>query len=314
MTKRFDWSNFLINVIDNNFRCIFMDNKKIAMQIKYLGSIEQMDMNILLTNLLNISNVLEEINKSILPNKKIKINITAVEKGSFIVDIELFHQILNDIKDFFSNSEVQGIGIVSAAFIELLRLKKETKGKKPESIVYKDNEAIINGNVTVNKNTYNIYSKNEKINSSIQNTFEAIADEPNIEAFEVKQIDNKIPNFIINRNEFNIMQASNELLKEKEKTIEENNVELQIFKVVFESGRKWEFIYGGFKISAKIQDELFLRKVTSGEERFGKGDILKANIRITQIFDEEAGVYLNKEFFIMKIIDHIKPPEQVKLF
>ncbi|MFA7676515.1 MAG: hypothetical protein WCY28_03875, partial [Candidatus Shapirobacteria bacterium] len=73
--------------------------------------------------------------------------------------------------------------------------------------------------------------------------------------------------------------------------------------------RKWEFYHSGNRISANILDENFFNKIDTGES-FAKGDQLKADLQITQIFDESIGTYVNESYAVIKVDEHIKRAEQ----
>ena len=84
-------------------------------------------------------------------------------------------------------------------------------------------------------------------------------------------------------------------------------------KVVFQRNRKWEFIYQGNKISAEIVDDEFWNKINVLGLRFGKGDILTVDLEITQIFDYDANVYLNKSYRVLKVLGYRQAPRQIQL-
>ena len=278
-------------------------NKEL-MQIRYLGNIDQMDINVLMTSLLNIANILEEANQSILPDRKLKINISAVEKGSFIINLNLAHKLISNIVDFLTDKDVQSVASVLSILTGVLYLKEKLKGKKPDTIEKKDGKVIINGDITVNNSVFDIYSKNKKVNEYIQKTFESIQEEPSIDGFAIEPVNINVEKFKIPRDEFQDMIAENDIFLEEEKIIVKENAALEIIKLVFDKSRKWEFVYEGFKISANIEDNYFLEKVSKSLERFGKGDILIADLKIIQVYDENNRIFLNKNFTVSKIIEH----------
>lgn len=85
---------------------------------------------------------------------------------------------------------------------------------------------------------------------------------------------------------------------------------LQIQSPTFKEGNKWQFFDGQSSFFADIQDEHFLDKVNKGVERFGKGDILIVLLKIQQT---SALGSLNMERSVIKVIDHVIPPEQMDL-
>ena len=79
---------------------------------------------------------------------------------------------------------------------------------------------------------------------------------------------------------------------------------------VFKEDNKWRFYDGSNTIYAAIDDKVFLARVDAGE-RFGKGDILVVDLRITQ---QRSGLKISAERIVVKVLEHRHGPEQSKLF
>jgi hypothetical protein len=69
---------------------------------------------------------------------------------------------------------------------------------------------------------------------------------------------------------------------------------------VFKEENKWRFSDGQNSFYADIEDPEFLAKVNTGE-RFGKGDILLADVRISQ---EQSGLRITATRSIVKVHEH----------
>ena len=68
------------------------------------------------------------------------------------------------------------------------------------------------------------------------------------------------------------------------------------------------------KIKAKIDDPDFQKRIDSGEA-FAKGDILEADLKINQKWDETVQTYVNKSFVVSRIVRHLRRENnQSKLF
>jgi hypothetical protein len=78
----------------------------------------------------------------------------------------------------------------------------------------------------------------------------------------------------------------------------------------FQDGNKWRFSDGGPSFPAALLDEDFVARVDSGE-RFGKGDVLEADLRIVQ---QRAGMKISVEREVLKVHRHITPQEQSGLW
>lgn len=77
---------------------------------------------------------------------------------------------------------------------------------------------------------------------------------------------------------------------------------------VFKDGNKWRFSDGQQSFYADIEDEAFLDRVNAGE-RFGKGDVLYADVRISQ---QLCGMKISAERRLIKVHEHkIAPVQQL---
>jgi hypothetical protein len=90
-----------------------------------------------------------------------------------------------------------------------------------------------------------------------------------------------------------------------------NTMILTVISPVFQDGNKWKFSDGGASFAASILDGDFLMRVDKGVERFGKGDVLEAVVRIVQT---RAGQKVSVEREVVQVLRHINPHEQEKLF
>lgn len=86
---------------------------------------------------------------------------------------------------------------------------------------------------------------------------------------------------------------------------------LLIESPTFKEGNKWKFFDGQSSLYADILDEVFLKKVDSGEVRFGKGDSLTVNIRLSQTGTTGK---LSMERTIIKVLKHEEGIKPDKLF
>lgn len=89
-----------------------------------------------------------------------------------------------------------------------------------------------------------------------------------------------------------------------------NTMVLTIISPVFQEGNKWRFSDGGAAFSASILDGDFLMQVDKGIERFGKGDVLEAKVRIVQT---RTGSKVSVEREILQVLRHINPHHQAAL-
>ena len=85
------------------------------------------------------------------------------------------------------------------------------------------------------------------------------------------------------------------------------NSVLQVESAVFRDGNKWRFHDGASAFYAEVTDHAFISSVNAGTERFGKGDILIANLRRVQMMTDNG---LKTEYTVEKVIEHRLPQQQ----
>jgi hypothetical protein len=97
-----------------------------------------------------------------------------------------------------------------------------------------------------------------------------------------------------------------------EKIITEQTIDqaLTIESAVFVEGNKWRFYDGQASFNAAVEDKGFIDRVNSGE-RFGKGDILMAQLYIVQT---DSKGRLKTERVVKKVKEHKVAGEQSTLF
>ena len=88
-----------------------------------------------------------------------------------------------------------------------------------------------------------------------------------------------------------------------------------IIRPSFTKDLKWDFVFQGQKISAKMEDEEMIKIIDNGEQ-FSKGDYMLVDLEVTKFYDSDLDTYLiNKDSYkILKFKQHIQSPKQKKLF
>src|SRR5690348_6697769 len=61
----------------------------LAVSVNYLGKLHQIDIDTLVSSLGNFATILHEVNKQIDPEQRVEIEVSAPEKGSFIINLFL---------------------------------------------------------------------------------------------------------------------------------------------------------------------------------------------------------------------------------
>lgn len=278
--------------------------KPLEVKIKFEGQVHQVDLDLLLTSLLHFSEMVQLVTEKVSPQQKLNIKISAPEKGSFEITLHLAESAVTTIGDLFREprATIDSVANVVAIIVGVMELKRFLKGRKPDNIeerpdgrinVSKDDVTAV-----VNRYVYAFYSKNQDINDRLERMFDGLTENPEIEGFLIDSPG--IGEFQVDSADFPSMAFPNELLETNEEVIIKENVDLSVLKLVFKRNRKWEFIYNGMKISAYIVDDDFWARVDRGES-FRKGDIIKADLEISRVFDEEVNTYVNMRYRVIKV-------------
>lgn len=290
-------------IIDNNFK------------IKFDGQEHQLDANTLINSLIHTSSIIQEVNSYYNSGKKIEIKIKALEKGSFLINIELVETILDNLKNLLTKDNVEYAAAIIGSLVGLIELKKFLKGKKAKSIEEKSSEKVKieneDGQVIYIENfTYTIYENSTIVKDALAQNFETLDNDPKITGFEITD-KNENPLIRVEKEDFNNMSIKSDEISNGERILIEA-ANLNILRLSFEGNLKWDFYYKGNKISAKILDKTFYELIDKGES-FAKGDVLEVELQINQIWEEAVNTYINKAYAITKILRHIPRNEQGKL-
>lgn len=282
-------------------------------KIKFDGEQHQIDANVLINNLIHTTSIIQEINRELNTGKKIDVKIKALEKGSFLIHIDLIETALDSLKNLLTRENVETAGAIIGGLVGLIELKKFLKGKKEKARTQEDNKVKIeneSGQVIYIENfVSNLYENNTIVKDALSQSFESIENDNSITGYEITD-KNEVPIIRVEKEEFEYLSLKSEEILDDEK-ITTQSANLNIVKVSFDSKLKWEFYFKGNKITAKVDDPNFQKRIDNGES-FAKGDVLEVELVIKQKFDTTVNTYINKSYKINRIINHNKreaPPQ-----
>lgn len=285
--------------------------QSVTYTFKYNSDADSIDLNTLLLSQIHFSTILNEIKNEVASDAELSIRLKPLKKGSIPFDLSLS---LNWIEQLFDRDKISYLANIVEILGFIILIKQFLKGEKPTEIIVEEGQTTIikdGAKITVPHKSYKLYSKDGVLNEALEKSFEAIEKDEEITGLEILD-KNKKPVVEVPRDSFSDMSKPNELLTDKieKKYISAN---LRVFKVVFGSGYKWQFYLQGRKISAEVKDPVFMSRVNEGEA-FAKGDIIEADLEIDQIFDTGINDYIDKDFKVLTVKNHIPRSEQKKLF
>ena len=264
-----------------------------------------MDVRDLAPAMMAISDLLTHANKEINGDKlEIQLNVKANFKtGCFGIEFVEHLSWVNQIKDLLTGSNATAlanasgilglVGFFGGTTVGVIQLYKKLKGKAPVKIeesfentkvFYTETEYL-----EVDKRTLRLY-RSKVIASDIEKMLEPLSKDGIDTFYVVKDMSDEKPELFIDKSELEYFK-----FQDMEDHLSESVVEtfLQIESISFKEKNKWRFNNGGSTIHASILDESFLQKVDSGLLRFGKGDLLKVELKTIQFL---AHTKLKTEF------------------
>jgi hypothetical protein len=291
-------------VMKTNEISLVNDSNTTFFKVKFGGQNQQIDANVLINSLLHTTQIVQEVNRYLDSNRKIKIDVKALEKGSFIVGLSLSD--ISKIGNIFVDVS-SSIASIVGMLLGIIELKKHLKGKHPQKVEEKGNERIItahDGTVfNVHCDTFNVY-QNKVVQEALAKNFETINEDSAVEGFSILDGENNTLTSV-DRSDFNFMSEMPEEIEYGERDQITNNALLNIIRVSFDDSLTWDFYYSGNKIKAKIKDPDFYKLINEGKARFASGDILDVELNVMQKFDNVANTYYNSAYQVIKINKHI---------
>lgn len=279
---------------------------------KYGSDNDNIDLNTLLLSQIHFSAILNEIKNDIAADANLSIKIRPLTRGSVPFDLILNVSWIESILSH-TNAVLDVAAAIIGIYVSIIQLRKWSKGKGFTEVIFKGDKAIVkigDREFEVNKISYELYVKNPVIDAALSKAIEAIDKDENITDVEI--IDNNKTSLVkIERAEFIDFIEPNELF-EANITVSESQENLVINRLAFEKGYKWQFYLSGRKISATMADDAFMGSINAGE-KFAKGDILVAVIESEKIFDKSVDIYIEKDFKIIKVLQHIPRNEQARI-
>ncbi len=263
-------------------------------------------------SLISLTTMIREVNYQSGTAPAVSVNVLAQEPGSFDVALQVIQ----------TAAENPGLVLEAANFlngvvmtvISVIGLKKASQNADfSQTEVHGDQVNIkdVNGNVIyqANQTVYNIFTTNQAVNDAVSNQFQAIKQDPEMEAVTITADDSVVS---FGREDFDVL-SERRIIEIEEHEIVVVPTQLTISKIVLDSReRKWDFIYQGVKISARIVDEGFLDRVQAGDIRFANGDILVADLKIIRELDANLNVYLNKDYAVESVRQHLPRTNRIQ--
>ncbi|MFT8817992.1 MAG: hypothetical protein ABF826_08210 [Komagataeibacter saccharivorans] len=273
-----------------------------------------MDVRALAPALLGFGTLFEAANSTLNgESAKTKVQVTALESGSFQISFEVVQTFYSHIVAILSGPTISaaanlqsllGFGGVIGGIIYLI---KKFRGKSPDKVTPLKDGMV---RLQYGDETVDIPIECLKLLQSlpVRDALQKIIEEPlkmdGIEVFEVRSGGKTIES--INRSEsvyFARPSVPDEILVD-----DHRRAAFSIMALAFKDDNKWRLFDGTNTISASIEDHDFLRRVNLNEVSFSKGDVLVCDIHIIQ---KQTDNGLKTEYTVEKVIDHKPAARQI---
>ena len=290
--------------------------KQKQMKIKFEGQTHQIDANTLINVLIHYQNIVEIANRELgQEEKRITIKVNAIEKGSFVVDIELCQNIVQQIFCSENISYVSDlIGVIGGVFGAYHFFKGKPIKTEEDKIQARK---ILGEGVCVKQefhaqtiHIYNIPTTREAISKAI----ETADGDAGVEGLSIQEASKEPIQFEKkNFKEYIYNDFDKEKDNPNERIVYDNDAYMTILSLGFGKGDKWSFMYQGFKIQIVNKDDALLELIDKGL-RFGKGDAVHVKLKKIQRYEKSDMAYVNRAFKIEEFYEHIPAPKQGSLF
>ncbi len=281
-----------------------MENKY-QFSVKYQKEQHSINAETYVQSLISLTTILREINYQIGDNEGVGVNVLAQEPGSFDVTLEIIKLVNQNTSLIKVGVEVlAGLVTITLGVIELK--KYFAKADNTKTVIEGDQVNIKDSNGDIifqtNKSTYNIFMYNQAVNDAVSDQFESVSKDLEMEAISIST-DHKT--ITVEREDFALL-SQKRVVEVGETDTVEVAAQVTISKLVLDNpDRKWEFVYNGSKVSGKIVDKNFWEKIINGDVSFSNGDVLVGDLIIEREYDTSLGVYLNKDYSLSNIRQHL---------
>jgi hypothetical protein len=235
------------------------------------------------------------------------------KEGSFGIDMVFFQNILTQLTELFSGKEASAaanaieilmqVGLVGVGGTKgLIGILQWIKGRKVERIEQRNNHAVIHTadeSLEVSLVAMRLL-KNLRVRRELRNVLRPL---------ETEGVDSFCTSFgteigaIVTKNDLPYFSPPADNEDPLSDSIS-SGLLLKVESAMFKDGNKWRFTDGSRSFLASLEDDEFRSRIESGEERFGKADVLLVDLRqIQYAIDGE----LKSEYRIIRVIEHRLP-------
>ena len=282
------------------------------------GGENAIDADVLTSSLVGIVDAYRSCIKAQYPENEatVSINVCAFAQGSFDVQLESIIHLLP-----LAAATLPQAVECAKNFIEIIKLKRDLKGKKPLSVgTENENARIVNSDGETNyynSTVYNVFVNTPSIDGSLSALFDTLSPStrPKV-TIQTSQDRIEIPQKEYATMSIPVVEELDPIDNLKVESIVEEQLLLK--SPDFLGNSKWSFHYDGKTIRAAIEDESFMENVKRGKVKLSAGVRLPVKMLI-QVFMNEKLEIERRSYTILEVTGNIIEPydtdyNQIDLF
>jgi hypothetical protein len=223
-------------------------------------------------------------------------------RGSFVTN--LLFSLSGEAASIFSGvPAAQLLSVIKEAFA----LWKHLKGQPAKAISYAEQHAVVTNNdgqiIQVQTQSLTLVMSEKGSEAADRFVRQALAG-PGMEGIALDSQSGRIAEASQAESRYFVPVVGSE-------TVTDNimRMGLVVESPSFKDGNKWKVFDGSQSIYVDMLDQDFIARINGGA-RFGKGDVLMAEVRLVQ---RRAGMKLEAERSILKVLEHKQGPSQPPL-
>lgn len=281
-----------------------------AFSVRFGGEAAQIDVYTLSMALTGLVDAMRHINDLVSPDYELEVVVEGTSDGSFIARLRtrktartIFKRVIEPVV----------LGLLVNYLYQVLSYEKPTYHIEGNELVVETSQEVMRFPKAVFDHKDEV-ARSPDVARSVGKAIDAVEEDEavkslGLESSKRKQSFIEIPRADFSRALDRLRVASDTTMnlgldssqpRSVRKTIE--RVQLAIIKVVLKrSRRKWQFNLDGRDISASITDNSFFDRLQSREISISQGDSLDADLATTQYFDEDANVWRDASFEVVKV-------------
>lgn len=283
-----------------------------AFSVRFGGEATQIDVYTLSTALMGIVDAMRHINDLVSPDYELEVVVEGTSDGSFIARLRtkktgrtIFKRVIEPIV----------LGLLVNYLYQVLTYEKPTYRIEGNELVLETSQEVVRLPKEVFDHKDKV-ARSPEVARSVGKAIDAVEEDEAVKSLGLESSSSKRKQSFIEIQRADFSRALDRLRVASDTTtnlgleaIEPRTVrrtvervQLTIIKVVLKrSRRKWQFSMEGRDISASITDSSFFDRLQSREISISQGDALDADLATTQYFDEDASVWRDASFEVVKV-------------